>query len=69
VTIAGRALAPDEIARRYRYPQSTWEIRDIDNVISIVRQYEESYGAGEEARVALTYRTNGREQRTWTWPR
>jgi predicted ATP-grasp superfamily ATP-dependent carboligase len=69
VRVDGRALTPDEIGRRYHYPQAAWEVRDIDNVISIVRQYEQTYGAGDGARVSLTYRTNGHEQRTWTWPR
>jgi predicted ATP-grasp superfamily ATP-dependent carboligase len=69
VTIDGRALGADEIASRYRYPQSAWEVREIQNVISIVRQYERTYGTDENASVSLTYRTNGHEQRTWTWPR
>lgn len=67
-TVDGRALGSEEIARRYRYPQSAWEVRDIDNVISIVRQYEQTYGAGDGAKVTLTYRTNGHEERTWMWP-
>jgi len=67
-TVAGRALGHDEIARRYHYPQAAWEVRDIDNVISIIRQYERTYGVGDGARVTLTYRTNGHEERTWMWP-
>lgn len=68
VTIDGRALSPEEIATRYRYPQSAWEVREIYNVISIVRQYEQTYGVDDDAQVSLTYRTNGRPERKWTWP-
>lgn len=68
VAVDGRALGREEIARRYRYPQAAWEVRDIDNVISIVRQYERTYGAGDGARVTVTYRTNGHQERRWTWP-
>lgn len=68
VAVGGRQLSADEIAQRYRYSASTWEVREIQNVISLVRQYEETYGADDEAVVRMEYETNGHPARTWTWP-
>jgi predicted ATP-grasp superfamily ATP-dependent carboligase len=68
VIVDGRFLSSDEVSKRYRYPQTAWEVREMQNVISIVSQYERTYGAKDSAQVSVTYRTNGHEQRTWTWP-
>ena len=68
VQIGGRALSADEISTRYRYNAGGWEVRAIHNVISLVRQYEMTYGYSEQAWVTITYVVNGRPQETWTWP-
>jgi hypothetical protein len=38
------------------------------HVIDIVQQYEQTYGRNDHARVILTYRTNGHENKEWRWP-
>ena len=68
VQIDGEALPYDTVSERYRYRAGGWEVRAIQNVISLVRQYEETYGRSEEARVVIDYEINGRPQETWTWP-
>ena len=69
VEIDGRPLSAHEITTRYRYNAGGWEVRAIHNVISLVRQYETTYGHAEQARVTITYVVNGRAQETWTWPK
>lgn len=69
VTVDGRDLSPVEVQRRYKYRSEAWEPRRIDNVFSIVRQYESTYGKSDSALVTVTYSTNGEEERTWRWPR
>jgi hypothetical protein len=68
VEVAGRRLSRAEVEARYRYRAEGWEPRSIHNVISIVRQYESSYGRGSDARVTIRYVVNGHPEETWTWP-
>ena len=68
VQIDGQPLSGHEISARYRYNAGGWEVRAIHNVISLVRQYEMTYGHADQARVTVTYVVNGRPQETWTWP-
>jgi hypothetical protein len=75
VWIADRPLGGDAIAARYRLPAlhrgsggSHWEENSIHHVMTIVEQYEESYGKDDRARVILYYSVNGREEQTWRYP-
>ena len=68
VVVDGHDLSKEEITERYRYPQTAWEVREMDNVLSIIRHYEQTYGAEDSANVSVTYRTNGHAEETWGWP-
>ncbi len=68
VSIDGRDLSPSEIATRYKYRPSGWEVRAIHNVFSQIRQYETAYGRAENAEVTVIYQTNGHPQQEWKWP-
>ncbi len=68
VTIDGRRLEAGEVRLRYVLPQLGRDNRSIQHVKDHVRQYEETYGAGDGARVLLTYTVNGRPQEPWRWP-
>jgi hypothetical protein len=76
VSIGGRPLSGDAVAARYRLPTlhrgsgggSHWEENSIHHVMTIVRQYEESYGRDDGARVILHYSVNGREEQAWRYP-
>ena len=68
VQINGASLSADEISARYRYSAQGWEPRAIHNVISLVRQYEMTYGESEKAKVTIHYAVNGQPPEIWTWP-
>ena len=68
VVIGGRALSPQGIYQRYRRPQQGTDNRSIQHIIDILRQYEQTYGRNDHARVVMTYRVNGREEKAWQWP-
>ena len=68
VRMHGTTLSADEATKRYKYPSRGWEPRSIYNVISLVRQYESTYGAAENAQVQIQYQRNGRPQQSWAWP-
>lgn len=68
VEINGVALKDEEVGKRYRYGQKRTESRTIHNIISIINQYETSYGKNDNAKVTLTYSTNGHPQQKWTYP-
>jgi len=68
VNLPDRELSPAEIFTRYRKPAVGRENRDIDNLLSIIRQYECTYGADAGARVHVHYRTNNHVNHAWTWP-
>lgn len=67
VTVNGKLLSADEIENRYRRKPNDRENRDIHNLISILSQYESTYGKEDKARVVLTYSTNGHEAKAWIW--
>ncbi len=66
--VNGKMLTPDEIRARYRIRPQGRENRSIHNVISIVRQYEDTYGSGELVVVKISYKINGHKKGTWYWP-
>ncbi len=69
VRIDDRSLSPGEIRRRYRIPAAGRDNRSQAHVMAIVRQYEQTYGAGDGARVRMRYRVNGAPPEVWRWPR
>jgi len=68
VRIDGRLLTTDEVRARYELPSLGRDNRAIQHVIDAVRQYEATYGVGDDATVLLRYRTNGGPERSWRWP-
>jgi hypothetical protein len=68
VSIEDRELSPQEIRARYRRPAKGRDNRSPHHVMDIVRQYEETYGRGDDARVVMTYSVNGRPEEQWKWP-
>jgi hypothetical protein len=69
VELNGQSLPAKEVAERYRYRANGWEARSVHNVISMVRQYESTYGKDDNARVTIHYQTNGRPKEAWQWPK
>ncbi|MBR9914925.1 MAG: DUF3421 domain-containing protein [Algicola sp.] len=67
VTINGRTLSSEEASDRYHYKMKGWEQRSIHNIISLIRQYERSYGKNDHAEVTLIYATNGHPEQTWIY--
>lgn len=65
VVVDGRSLTLDEVKSRYRYLPEGWEPRCIDNVFSLVQQYESTYGKAQDAEVTITYSTNGKTEKIW----
>ena len=68
VAVQGRVLTPEESRSRYRLPASQPYQNTAQHLIEIVRQYEQTYGRDDHARVRLKYRVNGREEQEWRWP-
>ena len=68
VSIEDRELSPQEIRARYRRPAKGRDNRSPHHVMDIVRQYEETYGRGDDARVVMTYSVNGHPEEQWKWP-
>lgn len=66
--VDGRLLSPPEIHRRYGLAALGTNNRSEAHVMTIVRQYEETYGRDDDAHVFLEYRVNGGELRRWQWP-
>ncbi|MFL5319821.1 MAG: hypothetical protein ACJ790_09200 [Myxococcaceae bacterium] len=73
VSIDGRELSPAEVRARYQLPGYHvaangwgWELNDPRHLVQWIRQYEESYGKSDHARVRLTLRPlEGAEQVAW----
>lgn len=61
-------LGPEEIAARYRLPNSKRDNRAIEHVIAVVRQVETSKDVAERVEAELRYRVNGGPERTWRYP-
>jgi hypothetical protein len=69
VSIGEKPLSSTEIANRYQYHESGWEVRSINNVFSQIRQYESTYGSADNAEVTVVYESDGHPQQIWKWPR
>lgn len=68
VSIDGHELDEREISNRYRSSNRGRNNRNIHNVISKLRQYEETYAQEKNVTVELSYVINGHQQGTWVWP-
>lgn len=68
VTIDGRELSPQEIRARYRRPAKGRDNRSPNHVMDVVRQYEQTYGRGDNGQVLMTYTVNGHPEEQWKWP-
>lgn len=81
VNVHGHDLTGTEIASRYRYlygtssasagaPELTGTFEfPPRQLIDELRQYEQTYGRADGARVVLTYTLNGSAPQTWTYGR
>ena len=67
--VNGRVLSQDEIRGRYKKRAKDTDNRSIQHIKDIISGYETSYGAGENARVTISFRVNGGEEQSWKWPR
>lgn len=67
-TVNGKVLDSKSIYNRYRKNKTGRENRSIYNIISIIRQYETTYGKTDVAKIELSYVINGHKERTWIWP-
>ena len=68
VRIDNRLLPSEQVGARYRIRPSGVDPRAIEHVLRLVRQYEETYGAKDDAEVEIRYRTNGGPWQSWHWP-
>ena len=68
VVIDGRELDPEAIEARYRQPAKGGNWQAVQHVLDKVRQYEQTYGRDESARVVVAFTVNGGPEETWTWP-
>ena len=66
--VNGIALSEAEMRSRYGLAPTGVDPRAIEHVLRTVRQYHESYGAGEDARARVTYTINGGPEQVWQWP-
>jgi len=64
----GKSLSSERIRNRYHISPKNRENRSIHNIISIVKQYENSYGKGENVNITISYTINGHHSGIWTWP-
>ncbi|WP_431132501.1 hypothetical protein [Psychroserpens mesophilus] len=67
VTINGKKLTPEETYARYKYKMNGWEQRSIDNIFSLISQYERTYGKDDHAQVLMIYSINGHEEKEWRY--
>jgi hypothetical protein len=68
VNVGGRTLTPKEIKQRYRFAKAGRDNRCSTHVMRVIEQYESGRGAKDGATVAMQYRVNGGEPRSWQWP-
>ncbi len=66
VAVNGRALTPAEIRQRYRRPAVGTDNRSIQNLVDILEGVERK--AADKAAITMTYRINGKDERTWQYP-
>ncbi|WP_299779666.1 hypothetical protein [uncultured Formosa sp.] len=67
VKINGQLLSEQDIKKRYHYQAVGWEPRAIDNVFSLIRQYETRNRIEDHAEVQVIYRTNGHDEKVWSF--
>ena len=67
VTIDGNTLSHEETVARYQYKMRDWEQRSIHNVMSLISQYENTYGYMDNANVLMRYSINGHQEQEWTF--
>jgi len=65
VFLNGQNLNPEDIKKRYRIGQKGMDARSIQHVKDIVSQYEGTYGQHDQARILMTYTTNGGDPQQW----
>jgi hypothetical protein len=68
VTIGERLLTPAEISERYHIDAAGVYENPTQDIVYIVRQYEETYGREDHSRVVLTYCADGNRTIEWKWP-
>lgn len=56
-----------ELEDRYHYHMKGWEQRSIHNVLSLIEQYEKTYGKMDNAEVEMIYSINGHKEEKWTY--
>jgi len=64
----GRTLSRNEVRNRYHIAARGRENRSIHNIISIVRQYENTNGMDDGVNISISYTINGHHSETWVWP-
>ena len=78
VIINQKPLSHEQVNERYKlrtwrywkddaYSWVNLESRSVENVKSIIRQYEQTYGKNDNASVTLNYSINGGTEKTWSW--
>ena len=65
VEIDNNLISEQKIRNRYRYQPKGWEPRSVHNIISIVSQYESTYGKNDFAKISIEYSENGKETKIW----
>lgn len=68
VAVDGKGLPSEEITDRYGYRSSGWDPRSIYNVLSIIEQYEATYGKEDQAVVTVIFSINGKPEQVWKLP-
>ena len=68
VKIQDHELTRGDVTKRYRIPARGINPRAIYQVTDIVSYVERVYRGSDNARVTITYRTNGGEEKRWRWP-
>ncbi len=68
VTLGGRELSADAVAKRYRIRPKGVNPRSIYEVCDVVSYVERVYRPDDAAEVIITYRTNGGKEQTWRLP-
>jgi hypothetical protein len=68
VRITHRELTDEDVLARYQWPRVGRFENVPQHLIDIVRQYEQTYGQLDNARVQLRYRLNNHVEQEWHWP-
>lgn len=65
--INGVEFSPAEVRSRYKMQSPGRENRAIQNVFSIIKQFEQSYGKEDAVVVKVIYSTNGKAKEEWSF--